>query len=84
MAEDLFYKNIRYLFKNECDIIFKEEYDIVAINGDFILVIEVKNKLQKRRVDNFLEKKLPKFREIFTEFQGRRLFWRDWGLGGEK
>ena len=25
-------------------------------------------------VDNFLEKKLPKFREIFTEFQGRRLF----------
>ncbi len=85
VAEELFYRNVRYLFKNERDMILADvkrnlkkkgagEYDIVAVNGDFVLVIEVKNKLQKRMVDNFLEKRLPKFREIFTEFRGRRLF----------
>ena len=85
VAEDLFYRNVRYLFKNERDMIFADvkrnlkkkgagEYDIVAVNGDSVLVIEVKNKLQKRMVDNFLEKRLPKFLEVFPEFRGRRLF----------
>ncbi|WDN88207.1 hypothetical protein BuS5_01175 [Desulfosarcina sp. BuS5] len=85
VAEDLFYRNVRYLFKNERDMIFADvkrnlkrkgagEYDIVAVNGDSVLVIEVKNKLQKRMVDNFLEKRLPKFMEVFPEFRGRKLF----------
>ena len=85
VAEDLFYRNVRYLFKEERDMIFSDvkrnlkkkgagEYDIVAVNGDAVLVIEVKNKLQKRMVDRFTEKKLPKFTEIFPEFKGRRLF----------
>jgi len=85
VAEDLFYRNVRYLFKAERDIIFTDvkrnlkkkgvgEYDIVAVNGDAVLVIEVKNKLQKRMIDRFVDKKLPKFSEIFPEFRGRRLF----------
>ena len=85
VAEDLFYRNVRYIFKEERDMIFGDvkrnlkkkgagEYDIVAVNGDAVLVIEVKNKLQKRMVDRFAEKKLPKFKEIFPEFRGRRLF----------
>jgi len=85
IAEDLFYRNVRYLFKEERDMIFSDvkrnlkkkgvgEYDIVAVNGDAVLVIEVKNKLQKRMVDKFVEKKLPKFREIFPEYRKRRLF----------
>ena len=85
VAEDLFYRNVRYLFKEERDIIFADvkrnlkkkgggEYDIVAVNGDAVLVIEVKNKLQNRMVDNFVEKKLPKFKKIFPEYRGRRLF----------
>ena len=85
VAEDLFYRNVRYLFKEERDLIFSDvkrnlkkkgsgEYDIVAVNGDAVLVIEVKNKLQNRMVDNFVEKKLPKFKKIFPEYQGRRLF----------
>ncbi|MCD6274128.1 MAG: hypothetical protein J7K30_15095, partial [Deltaproteobacteria bacterium] len=52
VAEDLFYRNVRYLFKNERDMIFADvkrnlkrkgagEYDIVAVNGDSVLVIEV-------------------------------------------
>ena len=66
VAEDLFYWNIRYLFK-ESSITFNSvrrnlkkkgvaEYDIVAVNSDAILVIEVKNKLQKRMIDNFITK----------------------------
>ena len=85
VAEDLFYRNVRYLFKEERDLIFADvkrnlkkkgagEYDIVAVNGDAVLVIEVKNKLQNRMVDNFVEKKLPKFKKIFPEYRGRRLF----------
>jgi len=85
VAEDLFFRNVRYLFKEERDLIFSDvkrnlkkkgsgEYDIVAVNGDAVLVIEVKNKLQNRMVDNFVEKKLPKFKKIFPEDRGRRLF----------
>ena len=85
VAEDLFYRNIRYLFKAERDMIFTDvkrnlkkkgvgEYDIVAVNGDAVLVIEVKNKLQKSMIDRFIDKKLPKFPDIFPEFRGRRLF----------
>ena len=85
VAEDLFYRNVRYLFKEERDLIFSDvkrnlkkkgsgEYDIVAVNGDAVLVIEVKNKLQNRMVDNFVEKKLPKFKKTFPEYRGRRLF----------
>ncbi len=85
VAEDLFFRNVRYLFKEERDLIFSDvkrnlkkrgsgEYDIVAVNGDAVLVIEVKNKLQKRMVDTFVDKKLPKFKEIFPEYRDRRLF----------
>ena len=85
VAEDLFFRNVRYLFKEERDLIFSGvkrnlkkkgsgEYDIVAVNGDAVLVIEVKNKLQKRMVDTFVDKKLPKFKEIFPEYRDRRLF----------
>jgi len=85
VAEDLFYRNVWHLFKEERDMIFADvkrnlkkkgagEYDIVAANGDAVLVIDVKNKLQNRMVDNFVEKKLPRFKEIFPEYRGHRLF----------
>ena len=71
VAEDLFYRNVSYLFKDR-DITFSNirrnikkkglaEYDIVAANKGAVLVIEVKNKLQKRMIDSFINKKLPKF-----------------------
>ena len=84
VAEDLFYRNVRYLFKEERDMIFADvkrnlkkkgfgEYDIVAADGDAVLVIEVKNKLQKRMVDRFINKALPKFKEAFPQYRDRRL-----------
>jgi len=85
VAEDLFYRNVRYLFKEERDMIFADvkrnlkkkgvgEYDIVAVNGNAVLVIEIKNKLQKRMIDAFINKKLPRFKTAFPEFRGRKLF----------
>jgi hypothetical protein len=32
-------------------------------------VVEVKNKLDKRMVDRFVDKKLPKFKELFPEYR---------------
>jgi hypothetical protein len=83
VAEDLFYRNIRYLFK-ENSITFSSvrrnlkkkgvaEYDIVAVNSDTVLVIEVKNKLQKRMIDNFITKKLPRFKKAFPQYRDYRL-----------
>jgi len=85
VAEDLFYRNVRSLFKEDRDMIFVDvkrnlkkkgvgEYDIVAVNGGAVLVIEVKNKLQNRMVDDFVGKKLPRFKKIFPEYQDRRVF----------
>jgi hypothetical protein len=34
----------------------------------------IRNKLQKRMIDVFINKRLPKFKEAFPEFRGRRLF----------
>ena len=62
VAEDLFYRNVRCLFKKremEFSSVIRNmkkkgiaEYDIVAVNDDKILVIEVKNKLERRMVEN--------------------------------
>ena len=83
VAEDLFYRNVRYLFRSR-DMNFRDvkrnlkkkgfgEYDIVAVDGDAVLVIEVKNKLQKRMVDSPINKGLPKFKEAFPQYRDRRL-----------
>jgi chromosome segregation ATPase len=83
VAEDLFYRNVKGVFRKR-RLQFKEvlrnlkkkgvaEYDIVAVNGEAVLVVEVKNKLEKRMVDRFLKEKLPNFPEVFPEFRGRKI-----------
>ena len=83
VAEELFYRNLSELFKKR-NIIFKRirrnvkrkgiaEFDIVAINGGRILVVEVKNKLEKRMVDRFVEERLPQFKELFPEYRDLKL-----------
>jgi len=89
IAEDLFYRNVGYLFEKQ-ELIFSDirrnvkkkgiaEYDIVAVNKDKVLVIEVKNKLEKRSVDKFLEKMLPRFKKVFPEYRDYDLIG---GVGG--
>jgi len=79
VAEDLFFRNLRGVFK-KARIDLKKvkrnlkrkgagEFDLVAEDGDKVLVVEVKNKLEKRMVDKFLEKKLPRFKELFPEYE---------------
>ena len=83
VAEELFYRNLVDIFRKQKVIFEKvrrsvkrkgiDEYDIVAINGGRILVLEVKNKLEKRMVDRFIEEKLPRFKEVFPEYRDRKL-----------
>jgi hypothetical protein len=83
VAEDLFYRNVDNLFA-PMDLRFERirrnlkvkgygEYDIVAENGGRVLVIEVKNKLEKRMVDSFMEDKLPRFKTLFPKYKDRRV-----------
>ena len=83
VAEDLFYRNLKSVFR-KADVELKKvkrrlkrkgegEYDLVAVNGEQVLVVEVKNKLEKRMVDHFVEEKLPRFKELFPEYGTRRV-----------
>lgn len=83
VAEDLFYRNVNGLF-NSLDLHFDRirrnvkvgaegEYDIVANNQGQVLVIEVKNKLSKRLVDEFLQKRLPRFKTLLPEYKDRKI-----------
>ncbi len=49
------------------------EIDLIAINGNEIVVVEVKTTLGKRNVDHFL-KKLKVFKDIFTEYKNRKVY----------
>jgi len=79
VAEDLFYRNVAGLF-TPLDLRFERirrnvkvkgrgEYDIVADDKGRVLVIEVKNKLSKRMVDEFLQKRLPRFKTLLPEYR---------------
>ena len=83
VAEELFYRNVKGLF-NPLDWRFGRirrnvkvkgygEYDIVADEKGRVLVIEVKNKLDRRMVDEFMQKKLPRFKILLPEYQGSRI-----------
>jgi len=39
-----------------------------------MLVIEVKNKLDRRMVDSFLQKKLPRFKRLLPEYRERKVY----------
>jgi hypothetical protein len=78
VAEELFFRNLRSLFRTR-NVKFEKvrrnvrkkgegEYDIVAVNEGKVLVVEVKNKLEKRMVDEFVEERLPRFKELFPEY----------------
>jgi len=83
VAEELFYRNLRSLFRKR-KVTFekvrrnvkkkgKGEYDIVAVDEGRVLVVEVKNKLEKRMVNEFIEERLPRFKELFPEYAQYRV-----------
>jgi hypothetical protein len=79
VAEELFYRNVKGLFR-QLDLRFERirrnvkvkgrgEYDIVADDKGRVLVIEVKNKLDRRMVDEFMQKKLARFKTLLPEYR---------------
>jgi len=44
------------------------EFDIVLVNGKSVAIIETKNRIHPSFVKEFVEKRLPKFKEFLPEF----------------
>ena len=49
------------------------EFDIIAINGDTVVVVEVKTTLRLQDVENFI-KKLKVFKNIFEEYKNKKIY----------
>ena len=49
------------------------QYDIVLFGKDAIIVVEVKHKLHPDDVDDFHERRLPKFKNLFPEYNDKKL-----------
>ncbi len=52
----------------------RDEYDILLLNHETIIVVEVKHKLWKWHVDDFHNRRLAGFKELFPEYTNRMLF----------
>ena len=83
IAEDLFRRNIASLLAErgiEIDRVktnlktVNAEYDIVAINGDKVVVLEVKNKLTSHHIRHFLNKRLPLFKREHPTFAHHKVY----------
>ncbi|MFW6100429.1 MAG: hypothetical protein ACOC90_03520 [Bacteroidota bacterium] len=49
------------------------EYDIVLHNGEYIIVIEVKYKLHPDDIEDFVNRKLARFKPLFTEYEDKKI-----------
>jgi len=49
------------------------EFDIIAVNGEEVVVVEVKTTLTVKKVNEFIEK-LPKFKQWFPEYSGMKIY----------
>jgi hypothetical protein len=84
VAEELFYRNVKGVFsgtdipvervRRNVKVKGSGEYDIVVDGKGRVLVIEVKNKLDRRMVDTFLEKKLARFKTLLPEYRERKVY----------
>jgi len=50
------------------------EYDLVAINDKEIVVVEVKNKMNRQYLKRFVNIQLPRFKMFFPEYQNFTLY----------
>jgi hypothetical protein len=56
------------------------EYDLIAINGKYVVLIEVKNKVRMDDVNKLLSDQLKSFRSDFPEYKKHKLYWWIWWL----
>ncbi len=50
----------------------KDEFDLLLVNGNEVLVAEVKHRAHEDDLDDLLNEKAPKFRRMFPKFAGHR------------
>jgi Holliday junction resolvase len=50
------------------------EYDLIAINGKSVILIEVKNKVSVKHIDNLLTTQLKSFKKDFPEYGNLKLY----------
>lgn len=50
------------------------EYDIVLTNCNTVLVVEVKYKLHEADIDDFINERLPRFKQIFPQYKKHKLW----------
>ena len=61
-------KNARYWWEDK-----EYEFDIIAVNGEEVVVVEVKTTLRPNYVDHFIEK-LENFKEAFPEYSNKVIY----------
>ncbi len=49
------------------------EFDVIAASKSYLFLIETKSSPQKQHLAEFIEKKIPRFRELFPEFASLEL-----------
>ncbi len=60
------------------------EYDVVLFGKDTLIIVEVKHKLTRDDVLDFINKSLPTFKPLFPEYSGFRLLGAVAGLTAQK
>ena len=52
----------------------KGEYDIIMFNGDSVLIVEIKNKIRNKDIDNLKNKQIANFRELFPNYKDFKIY----------
>ncbi|OQY26607.1 MAG: hypothetical protein B6244_13050 [Candidatus Cloacimonetes bacterium 4572_55] len=52
----------------------KGQYDIVLYSQKYVAAVEVKHKFHPKDAQLFVDKKLPKFKKLFPEYKGHKLY----------
>ena len=52
----------------------KGEYDIILFNGDSVMIIEIKNKVRDKDIENLKNKQIRNFRELFPTYKDYKVY----------
>jgi len=75
---DTMIRNMSVQKKENCD------FDIVLVNGDTIAIIETKNRIHPKFVEELVTKKLPQFRSFFPIYANYKIYLGVAGLSFDK
>ncbi len=83
IAEDLFRRNIEALMQERgikltsvsqrVKAISEREYDLIAVNGTYVAIVEVKSKVTNRNLENLINKQIPAFRIDFPQYKKHKI-----------